>query len=104
MYATEYGRTGSPARCRAIACGGVPIPEYRRDAHVFGPQHRRALMFIAGTSDWGVYQTPGAVEDAHERMHPYGRIPSSRRSRTLGAAGAAGAGERIAGPFLREEC
>ncbi len=33
-----------------------------RDAHLFRPHHRRALQFIAGKSDWGVYQTPGAVD------------------------------------------
>jgi len=48
VYATEYGRTVSPARCRAIAYAGLRFQKYRRDAHLFGPHHRRAIAILAG--------------------------------------------------------
>jgi hypothetical protein len=56
-------------------------------------------QYIAGKSDWGVYQTPGAVDKMRTSActHNSG-IPLARRRRALGAAGAGGTGEHVAGP------
>ena len=63
VYATEYGRTGFTGALQGyrVRRGSDP-EEHRRDADLLGPHHRRAVQFIAGKSDWGVYQTPGAVD------------------------------------------
>ena len=54
-------------------------------------------MFIAGKSDWGVYQTPGAVDKMrNSACTRHGGLPSPGRRRALGAAGAAGTGEHAA--------
>jgi len=62
VYATEYGRAGFTGALQAIGCGAVGSQEHRRNVDVL----RRAIdvpsMYIAGKSDWGVYQTPGAVD------------------------------------------
>lgn len=66
IYAEEYGRTGFQ--------GGLNWYRTRFDAGVAADQRVYAnktidvpSMFIAGASDWGIYQVPGAVEAMQER-------------------------------------
>jgi pimeloyl-ACP methyl ester carboxylesterase len=59
VYAEEYGRNGFQGGLqwyRAGALGAVEMEIYA------GRQIEQPSMFIAGTSDWGTYQSPGAVE------------------------------------------
>src|SRR5712675_2404369 len=53
----------STARCRVIGCGAGSESKSIAEMRTFSG---RAIdvpsMFIAGKSDWGVYQTPGAVD------------------------------------------
>ena len=52
----------SRAVCRRIS-GAPPESKYTRRATVFsGRTIDVPSLFVAGKSDWGVYQTPGAVE------------------------------------------
>lgn len=61
IYAAEYGRTGFQGglnwyRCRYEA-------QVQRELELFGGTKIEAPMaFIAGAKDWGVRQTPGALE------------------------------------------
>src|SRR5690242_3207220 len=66
IYSDEYTRTGFQGglqwyRCRTQGVG-------YRELQVF---HSRTIdipsMFIAGVSDWGIYQTPGAIERMRDR-------------------------------------
>ena len=60
VYSTEYGRTGFQGGLNAYRVGttGVNV-----DLQVFaGRTIDQPSLFIAGKSDWGVYQNPGAVE------------------------------------------
>jgi pimeloyl-ACP methyl ester carboxylesterase len=61
VYSTEYGRTGFQGGLQAYRCiyDSKQIAELRlfSDRTVGVPS-----CFIAGKSDWGVYQTPGAAE------------------------------------------
>ena len=58
-----------PARCRAIAFGGAPIPRSIAEMHTFsGRTLDVPAQFIAGKSDWGVYQTPGAVDKMRDSV------------------------------------
>src|SRR5579862_508883 len=76
---------------------GLRSQEYRRDANFFGPHHRRALSVHRGEKRLGRLSNAGCGrQDAQQRVHAYGRVPSYRWRWTLGAAGAAGTGERIA--------
>lgn len=66
VYAQEYGRTGFQ--------GGLNWYRTRFDAGVAADQRLYAgktidvpSMFIAGSSDWGIYQVPGAVEATQTR-------------------------------------
>jgi pimeloyl-ACP methyl ester carboxylesterase len=60
-YAREYGRTGFQGglqwyRCRTQSVGVS-------DLQVFaGRTIDVKSLFIAGAQDWGIYQTPGAIE------------------------------------------
>ena len=96
VYSGEYCRTGFQGGLQWYRC---------RTLGAFDAEHEtfsgRTIdvpsWFIAGASDWGVYQVPGALERmqgaACTRMlgcHLLGRC------RTLGAAGAAGSGRQIA--------
>lgn len=66
VYAAEYGRTGFQGglnwyRCRFVA-------EYARELGLYGDVKIAApLAFIAGAQDWGVRQTPGALETMEAR-------------------------------------
>jgi pimeloyl-ACP methyl ester carboxylesterase len=61
VYSTEYGRTGFQGGLQAYRCiyDARQIAELRlfSDRTVDVPS-----CFIAGKSDWGVYQTPGAAD------------------------------------------
>jgi pimeloyl-ACP methyl ester carboxylesterase len=63
VYVTEYGRTGFTGALQGyrVRRGGDPktIAELQTFA---GRTIDVPSIFIAGKSDWGVYQTPGAVE------------------------------------------
>ena len=66
VYAQEYGRTGFQ--------GGLNWYRTRFDAGVAADQRVFAhktidvpSMFIAGASDWGIYQVPGAIEATQEK-------------------------------------
>ena len=75
---------------------GRPLRAGARD--VLRPHHRRAVLFIAGKSDWGIYQRPGDLSDADERRAPTCTPPPRRWRGALGAAGAArGRGAPAAG-------
>src|SRR6266567_6136862 len=68
-----------------------------RDAAVLGPQHRRALVLHLGQTGLGHLSTPRRVRgDAGARLHQDARLPSRRRRRPLGAAGAARRGQPAA--------
>jgi len=50
--------------------------------------------FIAGKSDWGIYQAPGALGRMQQTgVHRHEGHPSDRRCRPLGPAGEIGRGE-----------
>ena len=60
VYSTEYDRTGFQGGLNGYRVGttGVNV-----DLQVFsGKKIDQPSLFIAGKSDWGVYQSPGAVE------------------------------------------
>jgi pimeloyl-ACP methyl ester carboxylesterase len=61
VYAAEYGRIGFQGGLQHYRRGGDPrlIDELRTFA---GRTIDVPSLFISGTSDWGVYQTPGAQE------------------------------------------
>jgi pimeloyl-ACP methyl ester carboxylesterase len=63
VYATEYGRTGFTGALQGYRVRRGSDPKSVAELLTFSG---RAIdvpsCFIAGTSDWGVYQTPGAVE------------------------------------------
>jgi pimeloyl-ACP methyl ester carboxylesterase len=61
IYATEYGRTGFQGGLQHYRRGGDPrlVDELKTFA---GRSIDVPSLFISGTSDWGVYQTPGAQE------------------------------------------
>jgi len=61
VYATEYGRTGFQGALQGYRRGtdGKNIAELRTFS---GRTIDVPSCFISGKSDWGVYQTPGAVE------------------------------------------
>jgi pimeloyl-ACP methyl ester carboxylesterase len=63
VYATEYGRTGFTGALQGYRVRRGADPRSIAELHTFSG---RAIdvpsSFIAGKSDWGVYQTPGAVE------------------------------------------
>jgi pimeloyl-ACP methyl ester carboxylesterase len=63
VYATEYGRTGFTGALQGYRVRRGADPKSVAELQTFSG---RAIdvpsCFIAGKSDWGVYQTPGAVE------------------------------------------
>jgi pimeloyl-ACP methyl ester carboxylesterase len=57
VYSAEYGRTGFQGGLQGYR--GAPSPE----SQIFsGRTIDQPSMFIAGKSDWGVYQAPGVFE------------------------------------------
>jgi len=66
VYAAEYARTGFQGGLNWYRCRFAP--EYWRELGVFGGRSMTApLAFIAGAQDWGVRQTPGALEAMEAR-------------------------------------
>jgi pimeloyl-ACP methyl ester carboxylesterase len=63
VYATEYGRTGFTGALQGYRVRRGSDPRSIAEMQTFSG---RAIdvpsQFIAGKSDWGVYQTPGAVD------------------------------------------
>ena len=100
VYATEYARTEFTGALQGYRVRRGSDPKSIAEMRTFsGRTIDVPSMFIAGKSDWGVYQTPGARgQDADQRLHAHGGLPSGRRRRALGAAGAAGTGEHVAHP------
>ncbi len=61
VYSQEYERTGFQGglqwyRCRTHGIGQAELEVFS------GRQIKVRSMFVAGTQDWGIYQTPGAIE------------------------------------------
>jgi pimeloyl-ACP methyl ester carboxylesterase len=63
VYVTEYGRTGFNGALQGYRVRRGSDPKTIAELQTFAG---RAIdvpsMYVAGKSDWGVYQTPGAVE------------------------------------------
>lgn len=68
VYATEYGRTGFTGALQGYRVRRGSDPKSIAEMQTFSG---RAIdvpsQFIAGKSDWGVYQTPGAAEQMRTR-------------------------------------
>ena len=63
VYATEYGRTGFTGALQGYRVRRGGDPKSIAEMLTFsGRTIDVPSMYIAGKSDWGVYQTPGAVE------------------------------------------
>ncbi|MEV0541074.1 alpha/beta hydrolase [Nocardia salmonicida] len=56
FYAREFGRTGFQGALNWYAALTLPNPAAQRDSRIEVP-----TQFIAGRSDWGVWQSPGAL-------------------------------------------
>jgi pimeloyl-ACP methyl ester carboxylesterase len=68
VYATEYGRTGFQGALQGYRVRRGADPKSIAEMHTFsGRTIDVPSMFIAGKSDWGVYQTPGAEESMRTR-------------------------------------
>ena len=59
VYVEEYGRTGFQGGLNHYRSGGIGAPEQQLFA---GRTIDQPSLFIAGASDWGSYQSPGALE------------------------------------------
>jgi pimeloyl-ACP methyl ester carboxylesterase len=63
VYATEYGRTQFTGALQGYRVRRGTDPKSMAEMHTFsGRTIDVPSLFIAGKSDWGMYQTPGAVE------------------------------------------
>ena len=63
VYATEYGRTGFTGALQGYRVRRGSNPKSLAELLTFsGRSIEIPSMYIAGKSDWGVYQTPGAVD------------------------------------------
>ena len=63
VYATEYGRTGFNGALQGYRVRRGSDPKSIAEMLTFsGRSIDVPSMYIAGKSDWGVYQTPGAVD------------------------------------------
>jgi len=63
VYSTEYARTGFTGALQGYRVRRGSDPKSLAEMRTFsGRSIDVPSMFIAGKSDWGVYQTPGAVE------------------------------------------
>src|SRR5712671_1725474 len=63
VYATEYGRTGFTGALQGYRVRRGSDPRSIAEMHTFsGRTLDVPSQYIAGKSDWGVYQTPGAVD------------------------------------------
>jgi pimeloyl-ACP methyl ester carboxylesterase len=63
VYATEYGRSGFTGALQGYRVRRGSDPRSIAEMHTFsGRTIDVPSQYIAGKSDWGVYQTPGAVD------------------------------------------
>jgi len=63
VYATEYGRTGFTGALQGYRVRRGSDPKSIAEMQTFsGCTIEVPAQFIAGKSDWGAYQTPGAVD------------------------------------------
>lgn len=63
VYTTEYARTGFTGALQGYRVRRGSNPKSVAEMHTFsGRTIDVPAQFIAGKSDWGVYQTPGAVD------------------------------------------
>ena len=63
MYASEYGRTQFTGALQGYRVRRGSDPKSLAEMRTFsGRSIDVPSMFIGGKSDWGVYQTPGAVD------------------------------------------
>jgi pimeloyl-ACP methyl ester carboxylesterase len=63
VYATEYGRTGFTGALQGYRVRRGSDPKSLAELRTFaGRSIDVPSMYTAGKSDWGVYQTPGAVD------------------------------------------
>jgi pimeloyl-ACP methyl ester carboxylesterase len=61
VYSTEYGRTGFQGGLQSYRVGSSG--RFNAELQLFaGRTIDQPSMFIAGKSDWGAYQNPGAIE------------------------------------------
>jgi pimeloyl-ACP methyl ester carboxylesterase len=69
VYSGEYGRTGFQGGLQWYRCRTMGWPN--ADLEVFsGRTIDVPALFIAGRSDWGIYQAPGAIERMQELACP----------------------------------
>ena len=59
VYSEEFGRTGFQGGLNWYRSGGIGAPEQELFA---GRTIDQPSIFISGASDWGSYQSPGALE------------------------------------------
>jgi pimeloyl-ACP methyl ester carboxylesterase len=84
VYAEEYGRTGFQGGLQGYRIGSSG--KYTAELQTFsGRTIDIPSLFIAGKSDWGVYQNPGAFE----------RMQTTACTRMRGAHLVAGAGHWV---------
>ena len=99
VYAAEYQRNGFARRFAMVS----PRHNGARHAELqlfAGRTIDVPSMFIAGSSDWGTYQRPGAFERMQEHAcTQMRRLPSDPRCRPLGPAGTGRQGQRVAARF-----
>ncbi len=96
FYSAEYARTGFQGGLQWYRCGtsGAFVPELQTWS---GRTIDVPSAFISGKQDWGTYQRPGVFETMQSKAcTQHDRLPSGRRRRPLGAAGAAGRSEPAA--------
>ena len=66
VYAREYERTGFQGGLQWYRCRTSGL--FEREHELFSGRHIEVpACFIAGAADWGVYQSPGALEAMEER-------------------------------------
>ena len=102
VYSTEYERTGFQGGLQWYRCatGGRYVSELQLFS---GRTIDVPSMFIAGKSDWGVYQKPGDFEKMQNNcLHADARLPPARGRGALGAAGAARSGGSAVGELPEE--
>ena len=86
VYATEYGRTQFTGALQGYRVRRGTDPKSIGEMHTFsGRTIDVPSLFIAGASDWGMYQTPGAIE----------RMQGTSCTRLLGVHRVEGAGHWV---------
>ncbi|KAF9077363.1 putative epoxide hydrolase [Rhodocollybia butyracea] len=67
FYVSEYSRTGFQGGLNWYRC--MTDPKWNNEMKIFtGKVVEVPAMFLSGNKDWGVYQSPGALEDMKERV------------------------------------